>query len=159
NSSGFPNAADAIGRLVEVEGRGVRVADLAWTRLTRWRETLARIFESREYLSRLREIRKIKVSFGENHETAARYMGAWAQQSLSDAGVATELTVARGAASLTVELSGDAFHVGLACEGGTLVVTVDELANRSSMGSVTDEQLMREELAVVQQDKIFERTL
>ena len=50
------------------------MGDLAWTRVTRWRETLARVFENREYLARLNEISDVKVWFGPGFETAARYL-------------------------------------------------------------------------------------
>src|SRR5262245_54671989 len=74
DSATFPDAGGAISRLLAQQSLGLRVADLTWTRLTRWRETLARVFENREYLNRLPEITHIAVSFGPGFGTAARYM-------------------------------------------------------------------------------------
>ena len=50
------NPTEAIGRMASAVQRGGILADLAWTRLTRWRETLARVFENRDYLARLSEV-------------------------------------------------------------------------------------------------------
>ncbi|HKA02349.1 MAG TPA: glucose-6-phosphate dehydrogenase assembly protein OpcA [Candidatus Solibacter sp.] len=159
DSAAFADAKQAMARLVQEQSRGLWVADLTWTRLTRWREMLARTFENREYLARLQQIEHVAVSFGPKYETAARYMGAWAHDTLAGVNVKTGLTVSKGAYSLSVELKGEAFRVALACEGGTLLVTVNDLANRSSLGKISDAQLMREELAIMKRDLIFERTL
>jgi glucose-6-phosphate dehydrogenase assembly protein OpcA len=159
DSAAFPDAAGAISRLLALQSLGLRVADLTWTRLTRWRETLARVFENREYLARLSEITHVAVSFGPRYQTAARYMGAWTRDTLAAAKIPVDLSVAKAAGALSVELRGGAFRVALGCDGGTLLVTVNDLANRSSLGTVTDAQLMREELAVVRRDTVFEQTL
>jgi glucose-6-phosphate dehydrogenase assembly protein OpcA len=42
------DCTDAIGRMLDVLRSGALVGDLAWTRLTRWREMLARVFEDRD---------------------------------------------------------------------------------------------------------------
>src|SRR5215471_7818495 len=159
DSAAFADAKQAMARLVQEQSRGLWVADLTWTRLTRWREMLARTFENREYLARLPEIEHIVVTFGPKYETAARYIGAWAHDTLAGVNVKTDLMMSQGASSLSVELKGEAFRVALACEGGTLLVTVNDLANRSSLGKISDAQLMREELAIMKRDLIFERTL
>jgi glucose-6-phosphate dehydrogenase assembly protein OpcA len=47
---------------LEREGSG-RVHDLAWARLTPWREILAELFDGKEYLPALGTIRKIEIGF------------------------------------------------------------------------------------------------
>ena len=64
DSAAAANAVEALGRLAEGVRRGGILADLAWTRLTRWRETLARVFENRDTLGRLSEIESVQVRFG-----------------------------------------------------------------------------------------------
>src|SRR5206468_1918270 len=110
DSAMFEDAADAIGRIADGMQRGCILADLAWTRLTRWRETLARVFENRDYLARLPEIEKVLVRFGPGYETAAWYLGAWAANAM---GGAVSPVVARQEDSLRLELSGGSFRVVL----------------------------------------------
>jgi hypothetical protein len=83
------NATDTIWRLGDAVRRGMMLADLAWTRLTRWRETLARVFENKDTLARLAEIQTVNVTYGPGYETAAWYFAAWVVNSLADAGVTT----------------------------------------------------------------------
>ncbi len=80
--------ADTIARLAEAASRGIVLADLAWTRLTRWRENLSRVFENRDTLARLGEIDSIQVTYGEGYATAAWYFAAWVSNALADARVA-----------------------------------------------------------------------
>jgi glucose-6-phosphate dehydrogenase assembly protein OpcA len=159
DSAAFANATDAIVQLADAQRRGLVMGDLAWTRGTRWRETLARVFENREYLARLHEISDVKVWFGRGFETAAWYLGAWAWNALADAAVTANLSVERGAQTLAMELTGPAFRVALGCEGGTLGVNVGKLADSTHLPRTFDSRLMREELRVVRRDTLFERTL
>jgi hypothetical protein len=47
-----------------LEGEGSRkFRDLAWARLTPWRETLAEIFDGKEYLPALRTLRRVEIGF------------------------------------------------------------------------------------------------
>src|ERR1035438_10283765 len=59
------------------------IDNAAWTRLTRWRETLARVFENRDTLARLGEVNSVQVRFGPGYDTAAWYMAAWAANALA----------------------------------------------------------------------------
>lgn len=149
----------AISRMADSIGRGLRAGDLAWTRLTRWRETLARVFENHEYRDRLNQVNKVRVTYGPGLETAAWYLGAWAQNALQDAGVKPELSIASGSERLGIELTGPNLRIALACEGDTLAVSLDEMTNRTHLPALTDYLLMREELGVIRRDKLFERTL
>ena len=70
------------GRAWRPRGRGRDAAccwrDLAWTRLTRWREMLAQVFENREYLARLPRISTVRGARSAAIRAAlAWYMGAW----------------------------------------------------------------------------------
>ena len=154
DTSGSANPADAIWQLADAQRRGVLVADLAWARLTRWREALARLFENRDYLARLGEIRAVRVSFAPGNETAAWYLAAWTARAL-----AVAPTLSRNAPSLRVELSGAAFQVSLASDDGRLVTTVDGESKCSRLPAASDYLLMREELGIVQHDPVFEGTL
>jgi glucose-6-phosphate dehydrogenase assembly protein OpcA len=155
------DCTDAIGRMLDVLRSGALVGDLAWTRLTRWREMLARAFEDRDCLAKLPGISEVRVSFGAGFETAALYMGAWAVNALKDAGVQAKVQVTRSAAtlSLQVELAGGDFRVQLERQDDRLVIAVNALTHCTNLPPPSDYLLMREELGIIRRDLVFERTL
>ena len=140
---------------------GVPLGDLAWTRLTRWRETLARLFENRDHLAKLAGISSVRVVYNGEFATAAWYMGAWIVDALEDAGVSANIVVGAGlgAAPLSVELAGNGFRVALARREDRLVIMVDGAENCTNLPQPSDYLLMREELGIVRRDAVFERTL
>jgi glucose-6-phosphate dehydrogenase assembly protein OpcA len=159
DSGAAGDARDAIGRMAEGVRRGGILADLAWTRLTRWRETLARVFENRDTLARLSEVDSVKVRFGPGYETAAWYMAAWAMNALGSVGQVVTPVVATQDESLRLELTGGTFRVELSREDERLVTVVNEQSNCTNLPRPTDYHLMREELGIVRRDAIFEATL
>jgi glucose-6-phosphate dehydrogenase assembly protein OpcA len=155
-------AADPTGamvRMVDAVRCGGIFADLAWTRLTRWRETLARVFENRETLSRLPEVNSVQVGFGPGYDTAAWYLAAWAANALATVGRVVAPAVGRQDESLRLELSGGTFHVKLSRQDDRLVTVVNEQSNCTNLPRPTDYHLMRDELGIVRRDAIFEETL
>lgn len=79
-----PNARGAIAVLKEFRRRGRRIADLAWTRLTGWREALAHEFE--EGL----EIDSLHIVHGGQPDTSVLYFARWIERSLPSARVSLE---------------------------------------------------------------------
>ncbi len=139
-------------------------ADLAWTRITRWREMLSRIFENRENLSRLSLVNTIRVCHGgEATPLFAWYMGAWLTNSLADAGVKAALDFERdaqlAAGTLRVELAGEGFSFVLERDQERLLVRAGGLSFSTSLSQPSDCVLMREELGILREDPVFERTL
>jgi glucose-6-phosphate dehydrogenase assembly protein OpcA len=153
------NATDTIWRLADSVRRGMVLADLAWTRLTRWRETLSRVFENRDTLTRLGAAKTIQVSYGEGYDTAAWYFAAWVSDCLSDVRVKAKVRVAAGAPTLRVDLAGEGLQVTLSREEERLVTTVNEQTNCTNLPRASDYLAMREELSIVTSDVVFERTL
>src|SRR5262249_26256813 len=49
DSAALPDARAGLKRLADAS-RGMLLGDLAWTRLTRWREMLSQVFENKQYL-------------------------------------------------------------------------------------------------------------
>jgi glucose-6-phosphate dehydrogenase assembly protein OpcA len=158
DSAGYPDAPGAIRRLAAAVQVNMALADLAWTRLTRWRETLSHVFDNRDTLARLPGISNGKVSYGPGYETAASYLAAWVRDALGDAGVKVEVSVVPGAPTLRLELSGT-LRVSLARENDRLVTAVNEQSNCTHLPPVSDYLVMREELGIVGRDAVFERTL
>jgi glucose-6-phosphate dehydrogenase assembly protein OpcA len=164
DSAADADAIGAIRRLADAVGSGGGIAglvwaDLAWTRLTRWRETLARVFENRDTLARLAEVQSVHVRFGPGFETAAWYLAAWAANALASVGQAVTPVVGQQEASLRLELSGGAFRVELSRQDDRLVTVVNEQSNCTNLPWPADYHLMREELGIVRRDPVFEATL
>jgi glucose-6-phosphate dehydrogenase assembly protein OpcA len=161
DSAGFADPKRALRLLAEMARSGVPLGDLAWTRLTRWRETLARLFENRDYLAKLARISSVRVAYNGEFETSAWYMGAWIAEALRDAGVSAKVVVGAGSGPtpLSVELAGGGFRVALARQEDRLVIAVDDTENCTSLPQPSDYLLMREELGIVRRDAVFERTL
>jgi glucose-6-phosphate dehydrogenase assembly protein OpcA len=165
DTADWPDARAAIQRIAAMAARGARVADLSWTRLTRWREMLSQIFENRLQAARLPAISRVRVVYaGAARPVAALYMGAWLVDALEAAGARADLSLEPDANMpaghfSTVELSGAGFHVELAHRQERLVTTVDGLSHCASLPQATDCRLLREELGIVRQDPVFERTL
>jgi glucose-6-phosphate dehydrogenase assembly protein OpcA len=165
DSAGWTDAKTAIRHMgTMAASHGVRVADLSWTRLTRWREMLSQVFENRRYAARLPEISRVRVVYGAGSEVAARYMGAWVVNALEAAGVSVELSLESDAGApaghlSAVALSGAGFRVELTRQDQRLVIRVDTLSRCTSFPHATDCQLLREELAIFREDPVFERTL
>ena len=136
------------------------VADLEWTRLTRWRELIARIFENSDYLARLPAVSEVRVMFnGEQPPPAARYMGAWLVECARAAGAQPRLALEPGA-RMRVELSGPGLDVSAErAEAGCAEVRVGELTTRISLPRPAEHALMAEELAIPGRDPVFDRVL
>jgi glucose-6-phosphate dehydrogenase assembly protein OpcA len=161
DSAAFAEPKRTLRLLAETARRGVLLGDLAWTRLTRWREMLARLFENRNYLAKLARISSVRVVYTGEFATSAWYMGAWVADALRDAGVSAQVVVGPGSgpASLSVELAGGGFRVQLARQQDRLVISVDDAQNCTNLPQPGDYLMMREELGIVRRDAVFERTL
>jgi glucose-6-phosphate dehydrogenase assembly protein OpcA len=153
------DAIDAIRRMADAVRSGGIWADLAWTRLTRWRETLARVFENRDTLARLSEVNHVQVRFGPGFETAAWYLAAWAVNALASVGQVVTPEVSKQDESLRLEISGGTFRVELSRQDDRLVTVVNEQTNCTNLPRPADYHMMREELGIVRRDAVFEATL
>jgi len=168
DSARMGDTAPALERLGALVAGGMQLGDLAWTRLTRWRETLSRVFENRELQDRIGELKHAEVRFGGSApSTAACYMAAWVGNSLRAAGIEADVKlerdpdVASGALG-SLHLRGEnaeTLQVVLQAKGGALTFQVNGLVNCTSLAEANEYSLMREELGIVQPDPVFETTL
>ena len=159
DSAADADAIDAIRRMADAVHSANIFADLAWTRLTRWRETLARVFENRDTLARLSQVNRVQVRFGPGYQTAAWYLAAWAANALASVGQVVTPVVGPQDESLRLELSGGQFRVELSRQGETLVTVVNEQSDCTNLPRPADYHLLREELGIVRRDAVFEGTL
>lgn len=153
----------ALNRLGNIAAKHSGVADLAWTRLTRWRSMLSLVFENRQHLAELPRISKVHVTAGDGAHVAGWYFGAWVMDVLADAGVHPEFRLEYGYGaqhgSHSIQLSADGWAVELTRNEERLFVTVGGATNCSPLPVPTDFTLMREELRITGRDPIYERTL
>ena len=146
--------------MAEAVRRGGILADLAWTRLTRWRETLARVFENRDTLAHLSEVDQRDRCASDRATRLPR--GTWRRGRRTRWRVVGQVVtpvVARQDESLRLELSGGKFRVELSRQDERLVTVVNEQSNCTNLPRPTDYLLMREELGIVRRDAVFEGTL
>jgi hypothetical protein len=99
-------------------------------------------------------IKGVHVGFPKGLEASAWYLAAWAGHALH-----VTPTVAAGSAELRLELSGPDTHVQLERNADRLVTKVDGQSNCANLPVTSDYLLMREELAIMRRDPVFEHTL
>jgi len=169
DSSAFPDPAGILARIRD--GKKV-VGDLAWTRLTHVRELISQIFETRDYLSRLPGVNRIKVSYGGSvPPTSADYLAAWILDCLEKAGahpqVEWEAATSEPAGRISrIELAGPkegGLRVSIGISGDSerqyAEVQIDSLPTHTAFPPDNDYMLLREELAIPARDAVYERTL
>src|ERR1035438_1316940 len=87
DSASFGDAAAALGEMCGAAAAGRLLADLSWTRLTRWRELIAQIFENRGQLANLPLVTDILLSHrAAATPTTAYYLAAWLLEGLDKIG-------------------------------------------------------------------------
>jgi glucose-6-phosphate dehydrogenase assembly protein OpcA len=154
----------ALNRIAAIAGKGTRVADLAWTRLTRWRGLLSQVFENRQYLAELPRLSKITVRTGPLAPIGGLYFGAWVMDALEDAGIHPEFRIERTADGAQgtmrgIELAASDWSVDLSRRDQRLVVTIGRLEQCNPLPQSDDFTLMAEELRITGRDPVYERTL
>jgi len=157
DSSHAEDAQGVIGFLRGLLGRGRRVADLHWARLTGWREVLAHLID--DGAMNPREVKSVRVGYGGGAlTTCALYFTAWVRTSLP--GVRVSITAEDRAPGLhSVTLTGGAGTLRLERSGGSIQVTGMGRDYRSTQPPADEESLMNEELRILGPDPVWERVL
>ncbi len=164
DSAQWPDPKSAI-ILLSGQARTLRIGDLSWTRLTRWREMLSQVFENRQCAEHIPEIARVRVLYGgARPSVAAYYMAAWVAGSLELAGAHAELEMDADERTdvqelQAVELSDHSFTVNLSRLRETLVTAANGVSRCIRLPLAKDHLLMSEELDMVHADTVFERTL
>jgi glucose-6-phosphate dehydrogenase assembly protein OpcA len=164
DTSQVADADSALQFLRRLRGRGRRVADLHWTRLTGWREVLAHLFD--DHALRPDEVKAAQVTFGgPTVTTCARYFSAWIRTALPTVkvGIAADASAASGdvpAGIRSVTLSTASDHLTIALgENHCLEVSGCGRHYRSLLPSEAEDSLMQEELGILGPDLVYERVL
>ncbi len=153
----------ALRRVRELGSQRRGVADLAWTRLTRWRELLANTFEEPGRSAELRRITRATIAHtGEMPSTAAFYLASWLRCALG-AGIEVELRAAAGVSETdtirAIELWAPAWKAEFQLSDGTAAVDVNGSSSKVVLGALSEYSLLREELSILENDAVFETAL
>jgi glucose-6-phosphate dehydrogenase assembly protein OpcA len=144
DSCAAPDAAAALERVKKIRGRGWRAGDLAWTRITGWREALARRFGAApEEATRIRAA-SIRYS-GHNSEACARYLKRWIEGAAPKAKVGLE----------AVDGEAGIREIVISLTTGEMTIRAAE-ARSTGMGET---ELISEELTITGRDPVFEKLL
>jgi glucose-6-phosphate dehydrogenase assembly protein OpcA len=155
-----------LGKLLALRGEHRLVSDLAWTRLTPWREAIAQVFAMPDCEVRRARISRFRIRHGGQAAPAgAYYMAAWLAGSLgwehAEGDFAIEAAGLAGPNDLTgVELSspGLTSSVQLASDAG-LHVRVNGLEHRTVFPVMNDAAAVGEELSIAGRDSVYDRAL
>ncbi len=160
DSSTLPSATEALALLETAHNEGWRVKDLAWTRITRWREIVAQTFENPAM--RARAIKTITVRHsGDKVPAEAYYAGAWLAARLPDA----KLLFAPAISELNCGLQGllfegPDFHVSITpSSASALDIMVDTFTGHVVLPELAPWQLVEEELSILGNDPVYECTI
>lgn len=138
---------------------GLRRADLAWARLTPWRETVARLFETPAALRAITSLENIQILYaGADEPIGVYYLAAWFMHVL---GAGVHLNIARGVGPsygsiAKVALQGKHFEAEVELMDATSVeVRSIEQSQHILFPDLTHYELLRQELSIVGRDPIF----
>jgi glucose-6-phosphate dehydrogenase assembly protein OpcA len=140
---------------------GGLVSDLAWTATTRWRESISHAFDDPGLQGKWNRIQQVSISLGPGSNIAeACYLAAWLESSLSS-GIHLHLTHAPSSSdTLTVRLGGEDLQLRFVQgEGSCLRLAWDSVATSVSFAVLSDWDLLREELGILDRDGTFDRVL
>jgi glucose-6-phosphate dehydrogenase assembly protein OpcA len=167
--SAFSDAAAVLGEISRTSAAGRLLADLSWTRLTRWRELIAQIFENRGQLANLPLVTDILIAHrAAATPTTAYYLAAWLMDGIATTGARPRVQFRSDGGEPAwrlslVELRAQGSPAAIAsialAEGHAAEVRVGSLLSKALLPALTDYALMREELAIPGRDPVFERAL
>lgn len=150
---------DARAGLLELERHrrdGWRIKDLAWSRLTVWRETVAQMFETSACRRLLEKIDRVEIKgrFGPTG-TDVQYLAAWLGQRLPSAQIS-----ASGSGVQRIRLIAGGQRVEVNDIGEALVATsLDGMVTRVPDPLRSDAHLLEEELSILGPDPTYDATL
>lgn len=166
NSSGCTDPARFLAMVAGLRSPGRAVADLSWTRLTRWRETIAQVFSNPSRLAQLSDIERVVVThYGSDAPVRGRYLMAWLRGAIGDGARYVFVTADRSPCQPLGEvqgvlLEGQGLRVTLEqLEGESVALCVGDLCRQLVFELLDERRLLAEELAIEGRDAVFERVL
>ncbi len=150
-----PSAMEFLRRLRR-EGR--RVSDLAWTRLTGFREAVAHLFDDGVRADGVKSARVLHG--GAKPDSGALYLSRWIERSLGGIDVVVEGVPDAEPGLRGVVFSGPAITISLRrLDASSLEVQCGDKTYRSPLPATSDDAVLREEMSIIEVDPVFERAL
>ena len=164
DSREFPDPRAALAELAgAASGGSGRLADLAWTSVTRWREIVAEVFEDpvrRELIPRLGRVRVLHSASAV--PVTAYYLAGWILAALGrediEAGFETVEPIGGGIEGIVLEAGTDSVSIRRA-EGTAILIEIGSLKNCTSAPRLSEAELLGTELGITGRDPVFEKTL
>lgn len=141
---------------------GWRVKDLAWTRCTAWRETLAQSFENECMHGRISEITDVEIAHAGAHPlVSGLYLRSWLASRIPQAKFSFVPGEPRRNGNLqAIRFLAPTHRLELrAVDDTTLEVITDSLSTRVLAPARAEADLLAEELSILGIDPIYEATL
>jgi glucose-6-phosphate dehydrogenase assembly protein OpcA len=163
DSGGVADLEGQLALLQRERGRGRHVGDLAWTRLTHWRESIATIFDNPAYLARIGEIGEVHIHYeGPRLPMSACYLAAWFRSVLR-----RELRVefqrvgeCARARVHTVALRGEGLDVSITVSQNRAVALHAGIRDSHTLfPSLSDHELLSEELSILGRDPVYDEVV
>lgn len=140
------------------------VADLAWTRLTRWRSAVASALVSGACKKRVESIDQIEIGWaGAGAPTTAIYLASWLHGVFPGARIRLAMcdpSRPESSRIRRVRLAGKGTEILLERPSGTgVTVSMDGLQMAAVFPALDEVELLSEELSILGRDAVFEDTL
>jgi glucose-6-phosphate dehydrogenase assembly protein OpcA len=160
NTRAVRHASSAIGFLRRLRKDGRQVADLAWTRLTGWREAVAHLMDACPGGWLAAAGGEVRIEYGGGRPgTRTLYFARWIERALPGANV-TLIPVAGGPGMHSVVFAGCGAETSVRLgEGSSLEVRTAERSYSAVLPPDSEESLMHEELSILGRDPVFDRVL
>jgi glucose-6-phosphate dehydrogenase assembly protein OpcA len=152
DSGAAKNPKGALAVLKELRSRGQRVADLEWTRLTGWRQTLANVFDDEAM-----EITDARIGYAGAMTTGTLYFSQWLERSVPGVRVEVEQIAGDIPGIRSVALKGKGKDVSLVVDKSGLVeVCCGRRTSHLVLPPADLDSVMRAELSIAGPDAVFE---
>lgn len=155
------SAIEFLRRLRKDGGKDRRqVADLAWTRLTGWREAVTHLMDACDGGWLAAAGGEVRLEYGGGRPgTRTLYFARWIERALPGVNV-TLIPVAGGPGVHSVVFAGCGAETSVRLgEGSSLEVRTAERTYSAVLPADSEESLMREELSILGRDPVFDRVL
>jgi glucose-6-phosphate dehydrogenase assembly protein OpcA len=157
NTRAVRHPSSAIEFLRRMHKSGQRVADLAWTRLTGWREAVAHMMDAAPPAA---SISTVRIEYGGDRPgTRALYFARWIERALPRVSI-TLAPLGREPGLQSVVFTGENGEMSIRrAEASSLEVGIGTRTYSAHLPPDSEECLMREELSISGRDPAFEGVL
>jgi len=160
DSSGVSDLRRQLRFILDHETGPRRVGDLAWTRLTRWRQAIAQLFDDADGLERSRDLTHVRIEYqGDHIPVSAYYMVGWLRNCVGRALEYSFVHVGEferaRVFSVVLQCPGDAVSISVSSDRD-VELQIGPRRAHSVFPRLSEYELLREELSVLGPDPIFE---